>query len=314
MDFRRLRYFLAVAEHLNFRRAAESLNTSQPSLSQQIRALEDELGVELFERTKRRVQLTAAGGVYLAGVRNVISEVDAYGQQAREAQAGVRGSLTVGTNGMVMIEHMPSVVRRFRAEFPDVNLSVTILRNPDIVGALRAGRIELAFSTGVEPDDHLEARHMWSLEQRVVLPADHPMAKAERVRLSDLHGETLITHPRRGGAGANSQVMALCREQGFTPKAIKEVSEIADLETLIGLVACGLGITILPSPFAAIAPPSVVFKSIGTTAIVNQVSACWRYDEVNPLVRNFVRVATSIATPNARSTSPGVREYASSPS
>jgi DNA-binding transcriptional LysR family regulator len=297
MDFRRLRYFVAVAEHLNFRRAAETLNPSQPSLSQQIRALEDELGVVLFERTKRRVQLTTAGSVYLVGVRHVISEVDACGQHAREAQAGLRGSLTVGTNGMVMIDHMPPVVRAFRSEFPDVNLSLSILRNPDIIGALRAGRIELAFSTAVEPDDDLEAQLLWTLQQNVVLPADHPMAKQARIRLSDLHGETLITHPRRGGAGAGSQVMALCREQGFTPKAIKEVSEIADLETLIGLVACGLGITILPSSFATIAPPSVVFKSVGTTSIVNKVSACWRHDEVNPLVRNFVRLAKAIPAP-----------------
>lgn len=87
--------------------------------------------------------------------------------------------------------------------------------------------------------------------------------------------------------------MGLCREQGFTPKAVKEVPEIAELETLIGLVACGLDVTILPSSFETIAPPSVVFKSIGTTAIVSKISACWRRDEVNLLVRNFVRVAES---------------------
>jgi len=295
MDFRRLRYFVAVAEHLNFRRAAEALNTSQPSLSQQIRALEDELGIALFERTKRRVQLTAAGSVYLTGIRHAISEVEAYGQQAREAQAGLRGSLTVGTNGMVMINHLPTVVRRFRAEFPDVNLSLTILRNPDIMGALRSSRIELAFSTATGDDVDLDAQQLWTLEPRVVLPADHPSANEERVRLSDLNGEVLITHPRRGGAGASSQVIALCREQGFTPKAVKEVAEVADLETLIGLVACGLGVTILPSSFETIAPPSVVFKPVANTAIANKISAYWRRDEVNPLVRNFVRVALSTA-------------------
>jgi DNA-binding transcriptional LysR family regulator len=181
MDFRRLRYFVAVAEHLNFRRAAETLNTSQPSLSQQIRALEDQLGVALFKRTKRRVQLTTAGAVYLAGIRHLISEVDAYGQQAREAQAGLRGTLTVGTNRMVMIHHIPQVVRRFRADFPDVNFSLTILRNPDLVGALRAGRIELAFSTGVTADDDLATQLLWSLPSRVVLPAGQRMAQQARV-------------------------------------------------------------------------------------------------------------------------------------
>jgi len=296
MDFRRLRYFLAVAEHLNFRRAAIALNTSQPSLSQQVRALEQELGVALFERTKRRVQLTTAGSVYLAGVRHVISEVDAYGKQAREAQAGLRGTLIIGTNGMVMIDHMPQVVRRFRTDFPDVDISLTILRSPDLVSALRAGRIELAFSTGVEDDGDLATQLLWSLPSRVVLPADHPMAHLERVQLSDLNGEILITHPRRGGTGANSHVMALCREQGFTPRGVKEVPEIADLETLIGLVACGLGITILPSSFEKIAPPSVVFKHIGTSNISSTVSAFWRQGNLNPLVRNFVQIAMTIVS------------------
>jgi DNA-binding transcriptional LysR family regulator len=281
---------------LNFRRAAEALNTSQPSLSQQIRALEGQLGVVLFERTKRRVQLTTAGSVYLAGIRHVISEADAYGEQAREAQAGLRGTLTVGANGMVMIEHIPPVVRSFRKAFPDVSLSLSILRNPEIGAALRAGRIELAFSTSVEADDEVTTQLLWSLPSRVVLPADHPLAGRESLHLRELDGETLITHPRRGGAGANSQVMALCREQGFAPKAIKEVAEIADLETLIGLVACGLGITILPSSFATIAPPSVVFKAIAATNAASRISACWRQGEVNPLVRNFVRIAATIDT------------------
>lgn len=296
MNVRRLTYFIAVAEHLNFRRAAESMNTSQPSLSQQIRALEQQIGVQLFERTKKRVRLTSAGSVYLTSVRHLISEFDACAEQAREAQAGLRGALAIGTNGMVMIDHIPRVVRLFRAEFPDVDLSLTILRNPDIIGALRAGRIELAFSTDIESDGELATQALWSLPSRVVLPADHAMATRDRIRLSDLQGETLITHPRRGGAGANSKVMALCREQGFTPHAIKEVAEIADLETLIGLVACGLGITILPSAFEKIAPPSVVFKEIASTTLGHRISACWRRNDESALVRNFVRLASAIDT------------------
>jgi DNA-binding transcriptional LysR family regulator len=295
MDFRRLRYFAAVAEELNFRRAADVLNTSQPSLSQQIRALEDEIGIQLFERTKRSVRLTRAGSVYLAGVREAIAEIDACAARAREAQAGARGALSIGANGMVMIDHVPRIVRRFRAAFPDVSVSVTILRTPDIVGALRAGHIELAFANAVEPDADIDATVLWSLASCVVLPAGHPHARDEHVRLSDLAGETLITHPRRGGGGANGEVLTLCREQGFTPKAIKEVAEIADLETLIGLVACGLGVTILPSPFAQAAPPGVVFKPIAGTTRGPRISACWRRRESNALVRNFVAVATDLA-------------------
>jgi DNA-binding transcriptional LysR family regulator len=293
MDFRRLRYFVAVADQLNFRRAAEALNTSQPSLSQQIRALEEELGIQLFERTKRRVRLTRAGSVYLAGVREAIAEVEACALRARDAQAGLRGALAIGANGMVMIEHLPPIVRRFRDGFPQVNLSITILRNPDIVRALRTGQIEIAFANAVEPDDDVETLALWSLPWCVVLPADHPLAGQAGVHLADLDGENLITHPRRGGAGgASSEIVALCREQGFTPRSVTEVAEIADLETLVGLVACGLGVTILPSPFGKAAPPAVVFKPIAGTDRGPRISACWRRHESNALVKNFLALAS----------------------
>jgi DNA-binding transcriptional LysR family regulator len=295
MDFRRLRYFVAVAEHLNFRRAAEALSTSQPSLSQQIRALEAELGCPLFERTKRRVQLTRAGSVYLAGVREAIAEVEACGQRARQAQAGLRGTLAIGAVGMVMIDHLPQLVRRFRSDFPEVNLAVTILRNPDIVGALRAGQIELAFANAVDPGRDVETLALWSLPWMIVLPADHRLAGRDRIRLADLSGETLITHPRRGGAGgANSELLAFCRERAFVPGAITEVAEVADLETLIGLVACGLGVTILPAPFAKSAPPGVAFRTIAGAERGPRVSACWRRGEENALVRNFLAPAASM--------------------
>lgn len=292
MDFRRLRYFVTVAEQLNFRRAAEALNTSQPSLSQQIRALETELGFPLFERTKRRVRLTRAGSVYLAGVRAAIAEVDASGQRALQAQAGLRGTLAIGAVGMVMIDHLPQLVRRFRSSFPEVTLSVTILRNPDIVDALRSGRIELAFANAVEPQGDIETQLLWPLPWWVVLPTDHPLAGHERVDLAELAGENLITHPRRGGAGgAKGELVAFCRERGFTPAAITEVAEVADLETLIGLVACGLGVTILPAPFAKSAPPAVAFRPIAGEARGPRISACWRRGEESALVRNFLAAA-----------------------
>jgi DNA-binding transcriptional LysR family regulator len=292
MDFRRLRYFVAVAEQLNFRRAAEALSTSQPSLSQQIRALEAELGFPLFERTKRRVQLTRAGSVYLAGVREAIAEVEACELRARQAQAGLRGTLSIGAVGMVMIDHLPRLVRRFRSDFPEVTLTVTILRNPDIVGALRAGQIELAFANAVDPGRDVETLALWPLPWMIVLPADHRCAGRERVRLADLSGETLITHPRRGGAGgAKGELLAFCHERGFTPGAITEVAEVADLETLIGLVACGLGVTILPAPFAKAAPPAVAFRPIAGPERGPRISACWRRGEENALVRNFLAPA-----------------------
>jgi DNA-binding transcriptional LysR family regulator len=291
VELRRLRYFIAVAEHLNFRRAADALQTSQPSLSQQIRGLEDELGVTLFERTKRRVRLTNAGLELLGGVRQAVADFDDGTRRAREAQTGIRGALTIGAAGMVMIAHLPKVVRAYRASYPDVRLNLMIMRNPDLLDALRAGRIELAFAAYAELDEQIRSEPLWRFPSRVVLPNDHPLAGRPSVHLRELNGEALIIHPRRGGSGANSVVMALCREQGFTPGAVREVPEIADLETLVGLVACGLGITILPAPFELIGSPAVVFKPLAGTDDAAQISACWRTDENSPLVQQFVAAA-----------------------
>lgn len=299
MELRRLRYFVAVAENLSFRRAAEFLKTAQPSLSQQIRALEAELGVRLFERTKRQVRLTNAGAELLTGVRALIDEIDACAQRARDAQDGKRGRLLIGTSGMVMIDYLPRLVRTFRKAYPDVDVQVTILRGPDIIEAVRSRRVQLGFTSDDSPDDALRQRKLWTVQRRLVLPSDHPLAGKSAIALRELSEETLITHPRRGGGGGNSSVMALCREQRFVPRSVKEVPAIAELESLIGLVACGFGFTILPSPFEHLAPPTVVFRAIAGPARPAEISARWRTDETNPLIENFIALAQGSEAPGA---------------
>jgi DNA-binding transcriptional LysR family regulator len=296
MELRRVRYFLAVAEHLNFRRAAEALKTSQPSLSQQIRGLEDELGFTLFERSKQHVRLTRAGASYLHGIRPIVAEFDACARRAHEAQDGTRGALSIGASGMVMIERLPGAVRAFTAQYPSVDVNVTILRSPDLLQALRRGRVDLAFSTAAASDDDLRSEPLWSFPPRLLLPNHHPRATDPEVRLRDLSGATLIIHPHRDGQSAGGNVMALCRELRFTPGAIREVSDVADFETLVGLVACGLGISILPSPFEAyLASPLIVFRKIAAAKRSTEISAWWRSGDHTPLVRKFVEAAKAIA-------------------
>jgi DNA-binding transcriptional LysR family regulator len=293
MDFRRLRYFIAVAQHLSFRRAAESLNTSQPSLSQQIRALEDELGITLFERTKRQVRLTTAGTEYYQGVRALLGEFELCAERARNAQEGKRGTLGVGANGMVMFNLLPQIVHTFRDEFPEVRVSMTVLRNPDPFRALRARRIDVALTTQNDPADDIERQHLWTIPWHVVLPSCHPLARKSRIKLSELTGETLLVVPHRDSPGGYEEMLAVCREQNFVPAAIHEVTELATIETLTGLVAAGLGIAIFPSTYEQIKPPSLVFKPIALSKSSSQISICWRKGESNHLVREFVKIAGS---------------------
>lgn len=291
MDIRRLRSFTTLAEVLSFSRAAEVLNTSQPTLSHHIASLERELGVQLFERTKRKVQLTTAGLEYLDGIGDAMRLLDASADRARDAQSGRRGSLSIVAIGMAMIRPLPAVVRTFSHRFPRTRLSLAILRNPGPFDAVRSNRAQLAFgfeTTGLQDFDRVL---LWSFPYRVILPADHPLAIEDDVDLTELGRETLISPPSRGGSAGGDQVLAVCRELAFTPAAVQEVPEIADVEAILGLVACGLGFAILPLPYESFTLPGIAFKPIRASRRRVHISAFWRRGDANPLVANFLEVA-----------------------
>jgi DNA-binding transcriptional LysR family regulator len=295
MDLRRVRYFVAVADHLSFRAAADELHVSQSALSEQIAGLERDLNIALFDRTNRRVRLTAAGTEYLVGARHVIADLETCAARAREAQAGRRGSLRVGTVGLAMIDHVPRAVRAFRSDYPDVDVTIQIVRDPDPLEVLYARRVDVVIVTDfVRNDERIAHEFLWESTQRIVLPADHALAGNDEIRLHDLQNETLITYALRGGGGPHRSVLELCREQHFTPKQTREVSEVAELETLLGFVGCGLGFAVLAEPFERMAPPNVVFKPIAGTRCSLQMSACWESQSPNALVQNFVRAAAAL--------------------
>jgi DNA-binding transcriptional LysR family regulator len=295
MELRRVRYFVAVADHLSFRAAADELHLSQSALSEQIAGLERDLGAALFDRTNRRVRLTPAGVEYLAGARQVIRDFEAAGERAREAQAGRRGSLRIGTGGLAVIDHVPRAVRAFRRDYPDVDVTIRIVRDSEPLEVLFARRVDVLIVSDVDANDERVVRKpLWESSQRIVLSNDHPLAGAPSVRLRDLQNETLITYAQRGGGGPHQRVLELCREQHFTPMQTREVSEIAELETLLCLVGCGLGFAILAAPFERMAPPNVVFKSIAGPRNALHLSACWERESTNVFVQNFVRAAATV--------------------
>jgi DNA-binding transcriptional LysR family regulator len=294
MDVRRLHSFATLAEHLNFSRAAEVLNTSQPALSHQIASLERELGVRLFERTKRQVQLTAAGTEYLEGIGGAMRQLETSADRARDAQAGRRGTLSLAVVGMAMIRPLPAVVRTFDDRFPRTRISIAILRHPDPFEAVRANRAHLAFAVDTAGLVDLEREIMWSFPYRVILPADHALARGGEVDLNELAGETLVTPPSRGGSAGGDRTLAVCREVAFAPAGVREVPETADVEAIFGLVACRLGFGILPAPYESFALPSVVFKPIRGSRLRVTIAAFWRRGHSNPLAANFLDIARAI--------------------
>ena len=248
MELRHLRYFQAVAEERHFGRAAAKLHMAQPPLSQQIRRLEDELGVSLLQRTTRRVDLTPAGEAYLVRVRAILKAVDAAGDEAARIGSGLEGRLVIGCVGSATYSLLPALARALREQLPGVDFAFQgEMLSPDQLDALRDGSIDLALlrpfrelseDTGVAVQPLREEKYV------VALPAGHRLASRSKVRVADLRDEDLIVHTGHGRSAMYDAVYALCRAAGFEP-AIRH--EVAETSTLVTFVAAALGVARLPT-------------------------------------------------------------------
>ena len=301
MELRHLRYFVAVAEELHFGRAAARLHIAQPPLSQQIRQLEADLGVRLFERTRRRVALTHAGAVYLAEVRRLLAELDAAGERALLAQQGEVGLLALGFVGTASYAVLPGILRAYRARYPGVEVTLHELNSAEQQAALERGQIDagLVRLAGRSPS---LAHEVLRREPFVVaLPDGHPLAAAPALALADLAGERFVLHPRGGSAGFYEQIVAACRQQGFTPTVVQEATEML---TLVGLVAAGLGISLVPASVAQLHTAGVVYRPLRDAALTAELVLIWRAEDRSPLVEAFRAVAQDTAGASSPATAP----------
>lgn len=250
MELRHLRYFRAVAEELHFGRAAARLHIAQPPLSQQIRQLEQELGVSLFTRSTRKVELTAAGSAYLARVTAILDAVDEAGHQAQRVASGVEGRLSIGCVGSATYSVLPSLVRALREELPSVDVSVRgEMLAPAQLAALEAGEIDIALLR--PPVDHPDVRTELVRRDRLiaVLRSDHPLATEATLRLAELRDEDFIAHAGHGLSVMGWLLASICADAGFAPRIRHEVRETS---TLVTLVAAGLGVAVVPAPTTAL--------------------------------------------------------------
>jgi len=291
VELRHLRYFIAVAEELHFGRAAEQLGISQPPLSQQIQALEEELGARLFERTNRRVALSAVGRLFLPEARQVLAQLEQAVDVARRAQRGELGELKVGfTASAPFTSTIPRAIRAFRQACPEVHLDLRELSSRGVAEAVREGRLQVGMLRPLAPlPEDLVALELFAEPLVAVLPVDHPLAGAreEGVRLAALGEEPFVFFPRTFGTGLYDQLLGLARAAGFSPRIVQEASEAM---TLIGLVATGLGVTVLPASFSRMRIDGVVCRTLLDPGASTAVWLVRRRDEASPLVRRFAEL------------------------
>ncbi len=292
MELRHLRYFVAVAEELNFRRAAERLRLAQPSLGRQVRGLEEEIGVRLFERDRKHVALTDAGRVLLGEARTLLAGAAAAMEAAREAGRGKRGTLRIGNVGILSASFLPGSLAAFRKQFPQVEIDVLELGLDEQVVALLAGTIQVGFQarTPRTPvDRRLTERAVLTCGLVVAMPTTHHLAKERRLSLRMLAGEKLLHLEPRPGAGYDRWVQALCEEAGgFKPRFRRPA--VGNIEALLGMVAAGEGVAILAEIVTqgVRAPMGWIVKVLDLPRPQFQVAAVWNAANPSVLLSNYL--------------------------
>ena len=292
MELRHLRYFIAVAEELHFGRAAERLGISQPPLSQQIQALEEEIGARLFERTNRRVELTDAGRLFLDESRQVLAQVDKAVLLARRAHLGELGELKIGfTSSAPFTSTIPSSIHAFRKAYPDVHLDLQEMSSRQVLKALLEESLQVGVIRPLALPDAVHWVELFREPLVAVLRADHPLAAGSEdgLAIAALAEEPFVFFPRSYGTGLYDQVIALTRQAGFSPRIAQEASEAM---TIIGLVSAGVGVSILPASFRRTRVDGVVYRTLSDPEATTAVWLVRRQNEGSPLALSFIDLVT----------------------
>jgi len=242
MEMHQLRYAVAVARTGNFSRAAEQCHVAQPSLSQQIQKLEEELGERLFDRLKREVKLTPAGEVFLRRAVRILEEVDAAKREAKDATDLLRGTITIGVLPTIAPYLLPDAIAAFVRQYPGVEIVVQEDTTAGLVKLALAYEVDFALASRPIKDERLEVRELFTEELLLALPPEHPLSRRRTIKVSDLDGERLVV--LKEGHCLGDQVLGFCERRDLHPKIS---FRSAQLETIQSLVRSGLGVSLIPA-------------------------------------------------------------------
>lgn len=302
MELRTLRYFVTLAEELHFGRAARRLAITQPPLSLAIRGLEEELGVTLFARTRRRVALTHAGGTLLEQARSILARAGEAVQLVQAADRGEIGRLAIGYMSASIFTLLPAVLREFAAQHPGVRLDLRELTLPQQLAALRAGDIHAGFVRPPVTDAELASESLLEEPLRVALPAGHPLAAARRIRAARLAAEPFVMFQRSPGLVLHDLVLGFCLQQGFAPRVTQEASQT---HAVVGLVSAGIGVALVPASAQEIRLRGVEFRPLAEKSPPVGTCLAWRRDDTSPVLRAFAETARRVARQRKRGAASG---------
>jgi DNA-binding transcriptional LysR family regulator len=295
-ELRHLRYFVAVAEELNFSRAARRLRMAQPPLSVAIRQLEAELGADLFQRSSHEVTLTDAGRVLLEGARRTLAEADRAVTSARRAGTGELGSLRVAFSWSARFHTLPALGRALREQHPDLELLTEEMFNARMTAALRSGAIDVAIALCPEIAGEFAYEQIRTEQVVALLAADHPLAREHRVALRSLAQEAFVLFPRELAPRLYDTLVGVCRRAGFEPTLRKESFHTGwELRTLADVP----GVALVPESVARDLPAGVIAVRLIEPNERLETCVVTRVDETSPTLSAFLNVARDVFAPRS---------------
>jgi DNA-binding transcriptional LysR family regulator len=293
LELRHLRYFTAVVRWNGYREAARQKNIAQPALSQAVAELEEELGLKLFNREKRRARLTPEGEVFYAEAMRVLEQADHAMEAARRAARGEIGVLRVGFLGSATASFLPGLIRLYRHRYPGVKLVLDELTPVQQYESFARGELDIGFTRPLSNEQAalLEARTLYKEPLLVAMP-EHMAPKARTIDLAKLEGMPFVLFHRRGAPWLFDGIVALCREAGFVPRVEHEPNL---MQTVLSLVASEAGATIVPACVSNLRADGVVFRRIMPDHVRIELAVTWPRGEMSVVRRSFLDLLTNEA-------------------
>lgn len=291
MDLRHLRYFIAVAEELHFTRAARRLHIAQPPMSRQIRELEEELGVTLLNRTRRQVELTDAGQVFLIKARQVLRAAESAVLETQRAERGETGKLAVGFFEQTAYTLLPPILRAFHQRFPEVDVQLRWFPVIGQVSALEQGEVDIAFVRPVTDLSAVSKQLLLTEAFVVAVPSSHPFATHDAVSLEECSEERIINYTQHLAPDYYTAIMRACALAGFVPKRPLDVGQVY---TALGLVSAGVGIAFAPASVQRVHFDGLLYKPLRGRPLESVTYLAWLQPTPSILLKAFVDIAMQV--------------------
>lgn len=284
MDLRQLRYFSCVAEELHFGRAARKLYISQPALSADIRRLEQELEVQLLERSSKAVTLTNAGQVLLREAKRLLQQAEEARHLTLMSARGVMGRLRIGFVNSLIHRGLPEALKRFEADHPAIDVTLSEMNTAEQIDALLRNQLDMGLSHSARFPATIQAETLAVEPFLCCLPLDHPLAGRASLSVKDLRDDAFILFPRRVSPYYHDQIIALCVEAGFSPH-IKH--EVRLWQTVVGMVEKRMGIALVPRSIALACGQRVACAQLDGVSAVSETLCLWNGDTMPAAVQLF---------------------------